>query len=107
MDEEDKVCVHCLAGLGKTATLICLYLNRQHNFTAREAIAWMRLVRPGSVSGKQQQFVVSMEGKLNTDQFNELIDGDSKQRKFNDTRSHSMQHNDSGYQKFQVESPSL
>ena len=43
--------VRCLAGLGRTGTLIGLYIMKYHNFTAREAIARLRICRPGSIIG--------------------------------------------------------
>jgi protein-tyrosine phosphatase len=55
------VALHCMAGLGRTGTLAAVYLVRMHDFTAREAIAWVRLARPGSVIGPQQHYVVFFE----------------------------------------------
>lgn len=49
--------IHCRAGLGRTGTLIGLYIMYKHGWSAKQAIAWLRLCRPGSVVGEQQQFM--------------------------------------------------
>jgi len=58
---EGVIAVHCLAGLGRTGTLIALHLIVNHGWSARETIGWLRIVRPGSVIGEQQHFLVSFE----------------------------------------------
>mmetsp|Transcript_52791 Transcript_52791/g.138896 ORF Transcript_52791/g.138896 Transcript_52791/m.138896 type:complete len:132 (-) Transcript_52791:2169-2564(-) len=40
-------------GFGRTGTLVAAYLIKQHRFRVREAIAWVRIMRPGSIVGAQ------------------------------------------------------
>ncbi|OQR88181.1 dual specificity protein phosphatase [Achlya hypogyna] len=42
------VAVHCSTGLHRAPTCVGGYLMRAHGFSARQAVAWLRLVRPGS-----------------------------------------------------------
>ena len=62
--EEGALAVHCKAGLGRTGVLISLYNMKHFSFTAREALGYIRLCRPGSVIGPQQNFLCDMESRM-------------------------------------------
>ncbi|XP_022902571.1 dual specificity protein phosphatase CDC14C-like [Onthophagus taurus] len=55
------IAVHCKAGLGRTGSLIGAYIIKHYHLSAREAIAWMRICRPGSVIGQQQGWLEKIE----------------------------------------------
>ncbi|GFT31718.1 dual specificity protein phosphatase CDC14AB [Nephila pilipes] len=53
-----------LAGLGRIGTLIACYIMKHYRFTAAEAIAWIRICRPGSIIGHQQLWLEQKQSYL-------------------------------------------
>ncbi|KAA0174316.1 hypothetical protein FNF27_04108 [Cafeteria roenbergensis] len=56
--------VHCKAGLGRTGTCIGAHMMKHFRMTGREVIAWLRICRPGSVLGPQQQYLERLEPQM-------------------------------------------
>ena len=62
----DKIiAIHCKAGLGRTGLLICIWLIIKYDFTSSNAIAFIRLMRPGSIHGYQGFFLESIDSFKN------------------------------------------
>ena len=53
-------------------------MMKHHGFTAREAMGWLRIVRPGSVIGEQQDYLCRVEAAIHRagDRFRERGGGD-------------------------------
>ncbi len=58
------VAVHCKEGLGRSGTMVAVHLMAAHGFAAREAIGWIRIVRPGCIIGAQQHFLYRLGAAL-------------------------------------------
>mmetsp|Transcript_9685 Transcript_9685/g.22370 ORF Transcript_9685/g.22370 Transcript_9685/m.22370 type:complete len:519 (+) Transcript_9685:170-1726(+) len=56
-----KVAVLCYGNRGRAGTMIALWMMKNRGFSAREAIAWLKLCRHGAVLGPQQHCLVACE----------------------------------------------
>ena len=62
LSEGKVLLVHCLAGKGRTGSVLAAYMMAYEGKTAQEALDELRAKRPGSVEFPQQQNVLEFEG---------------------------------------------
>lgn len=63
-EKEACLAVHCKAGLGRTGTMIGLYIMKHYRFPADAFIGWIRICRPGSILGPQQKWLNMMQERM-------------------------------------------
>ena len=56
--------MHCKAGLGRTGSLIGCYIMKHWRWTALETVAWLRICRPGSIIGHQQEWLEEKQAEM-------------------------------------------
>eukprot|EP00606_Chrysophyceae_sp_TOSAG23-5_P001552 GSChrysophyteH2.ASY1.ANO1.128.1 assembled CDS len=61
---DGAVAVHCKAGLGRTGCVVGCYMMKHYKCTAEEVIGWLRIVRPGTIIGPQQQWLKEMNSRM-------------------------------------------
>ena len=61
---ENGMAIHCKAGLGRTGSLIALYCMKHYRFPAAAFTGWIRICRPGSILGPQQQFLLEQQDEM-------------------------------------------
>jgi cell division cycle 14 len=58
---EERVAVHGRTGAGRAFAMAAVWLIRRCGFSAKEAVAWLRMSRPGSVSAVQMHYLAFVE----------------------------------------------
>lgn len=61
---DEKIAIHCKAGLGRTGLFACIYLMITFSINAKQAIAMVRMYRSGSIMGYQGHFLEMLDSVI-------------------------------------------
>jgi atypical dual specificity phosphatase len=67
IQNEEPVMVHCLAGLGRTGTILACYLIKYEKMSAEDAIQHVRQKRHGSIQSPIQEEMIFQYAKTLND----------------------------------------
>ena len=66
IQNKEPVMVHCLAGLGRTGTILACYMIKYQKMSTQDAIDYVREKRHGSIqSYPQEEMIFRFEKSLN------------------------------------------
>ncbi|EWS71206.1 tyrosine phosphatase (macronuclear) [Tetrahymena thermophila SB210] len=55
--QKDKIAIHCTSGSGRSCLMIACFCLYKYKLESYQIINWIRLIRPGSISQLQEQFL--------------------------------------------------
>ena len=64
LDEGKTVLVHCLAGVGRTGSVLAAYFMQRDGKTAEQALLFLRGIRPRSVEAPQEPAIREYERRI-------------------------------------------
>ena len=65
IDNSKNLAVHCVSGMGRAPTMICISLILNDNYVPVEAIEYIRKKRKGSLNNHQLKYLFSISKKNN------------------------------------------